>query len=77
MNPAWIGPSVNWTKEITFDGVSYKNETNLVIFGTYFFLSDDMLEHSRQVYTIIQVISDFGGLIDIVIWLFIWVQTIN
>ena len=36
-----------------------------MLFGTYFFLDNEMIIHTRQAATIWDVLADFGGLIDL------------
>ena len=48
---------------ISYDnGKTFVKEIDELIFGTYFFLSDDMVHHYRFVYNIISLLAEFGGL---------------
>ena len=40
------------------------------IFGTYFFLSNDLVEHHRNVYNIINLLAEFGGVWGLVFALY-------
>ena len=42
------------------DGITRMEEEEL-IFGTFFFLSDDIITMSRSVYNIITLLAEFGG----------------
>ena len=66
-DPVWIGakPLIR-TRKIQYkfnDEGKYHTETHRIIFGAYFFLSEQRLEHSRFVYNLIQLASTAGGLI--------------
>ena len=37
-----------------------------MMFGAYFFMSEDKIEYSRSVQNIFQVISELGGLVGLV-----------
>ena len=41
--------------------------------GIYFFLSDDIVYSERSVYTLLHLISDFGGLYEVVAIFFIMI----
>ena len=36
-----------------------------MLFGTYFFLDNEMIIHTRQAATIWSILADFGGLLDL------------
>lgn len=38
-------------------------------------MADEYVEHSRQVYTGLEILSDFGGIVDIFMWVFIFMCT--
>ena len=44
------------------NGKTFVEERDELIFGTYFFLSDDVVHHYRFVYNIINLLAEFGGL---------------
>ena len=45
-------------------------EEEELIFGTYFFLSDDLVEMSRTVYNIIDLLAEFGGFNGVIFTLY-------
>jgi hypothetical protein len=59
-------------------GKTWQNITHHVLLGQYYFLDTEMIIHSRQVYTWWKLISDFGGLFDVLfICLFFLIHKIN
>jgi hypothetical protein len=40
-----------------------------MIFGSYFFMSPETLLHTRKAYDFISVLSDFGGILEILIFM--------
>lgn len=52
--PSWLGKSI--------ERFTSFNKTETKFFGLYFFLSEDLIHHERQVYTFYDLVSDFGGL---------------
>ena len=61
--PIWIGNPLIKERMISYDnGKTFKKERDELIFGAYFFLSDDMVNHYRVVYNIINLLAEFGGL---------------
>ena len=51
-----------WSENITYDGIDYKVEEAQVLFGTYFFLANQRIDHSRFAYNILTLLSNFGGI---------------
>jgi uncharacterized membrane protein len=41
-----------------------------MIFGSYFFLSDETILHTMKVYDILSILSDFGGIVEIFMFIF-------
>ena len=69
--PGWIGPSEIWVRNVSRDdGKTFKPENQLIIYGTYFFMSNDIAYQSRTVYNLLTVISDFGGIMEILTFVF-------
>jgi len=62
INPAWNSVTPKFAIEnITTDGKTFKLTKSEVLHGTYFFLSEQRIIHSREVYNIIDLLSEFGG----------------
>ena len=49
---------------------TFVNEENLHLGGTFFFLADTIQTHSYSPYNYIQLFSDFGGLVDLIMMVF-------
>ena len=48
INPTWMGSSEYWTMNVTRDnGKTFKVEKQLLLFGSYFFMSEERVRHSR------------------------------
>ena len=62
-DPVWTGGSNIYDSYASSDGgKSFRDETNQILFGAYFFLSDNVVTHERNRYNLFQLLSDFGGL---------------
>ena len=61
--PVWIGgvdvPSYNTTYDY---GKTWNVEQQQLIYGSYFFLGQEMTLHNRNLYTVSDMLSDFGGI---------------
>jgi len=75
VNPMWTGKSEIWHLNMTRDGKVYRNETQLLLFGSYFFMSEEGVIHSRTVENLMQVIGDFGGVLEVVLFAFVFTVT--
>lgn len=65
-NPTWIGASSAWEINVSRDyGKTFNTETQLQLWGSYFFLSEEIVSHTRSVQSVIQILSDLGGIIEI------------
>ena len=72
-NQMWLGKSAVWAINSTRDdGLTFRIENQLNMQAYYFFMSNQRVKHSRSVYTLIKVMSDFGGMIQIFTLLFTW-----
>ena len=56
-------------------GGHFEMEEQHIHFAAHFFLADDMVKHSRSVYTFLQVLSEFGGIIEIFLLIFVYICT--
>lgn len=61
-NPSFISRSYDQTANVTYDGVTINEKTFKVLFKNEFFLSDDIIVHTRIVNNLLDMISNFGGL---------------
>jgi hypothetical protein len=68
--PVWIGESFSQPSMVSRDGITFKKESQLMLFGSYFFLSDETLLHTRKAYDLLSVLSDFGGILEIFMFIF-------
>lgn len=58
---------MKWTENITDDGgLTYHTESEDVIFGTYFFLDEKMMDFQLQRYNLFSFLSEIGGLLSTV-----------
>ena len=79
--PIWEGVPWVWPLNSTRDGgVTWKREPFVMIFGTYFFLSEDKVERFKILANITEVIAIMEGVASL-LFLFIeifpkWVNTI-
>ena len=62
----WIGSIYKANYNMTYDLKNYEVNFRSVIFGSYFFLSDDRIEHQRTVFTMQDVMAKFGGMCRLV-----------
>ena len=58
----WIGGKFIDKRNVTFDGVSFEQINQELLFGAYYFYSRDKVEHARDVQTYFNILSEFGGL---------------
>ena len=62
----------------TDGGKTWEMKTDKIIFGTYFFLSNDYVHHHRNVYNIINLLAEFGGVWGLVFGIYSVIgKTIN
>ena len=72
----WTGPIGEWAVNVSRDdGKSFNIENMWILSGDYFFISDQVVRHSRSVYGIIEVLSDFGGINEIFTLAFVLICT--
>lgn len=63
MGPPWLGTSFNRTRNVSYDsGDTFALEDAHQLFGAYFFLSEDIMINSKNIYSVVDLLSDFGGL---------------
>ena len=61
-NPVWVGDVYKRYKNVTHDnGESWHHENDQQLFGSYFFLAEDKIMHTRNLYDISDLMEDFGG----------------
>ena len=72
-NPVWVGNKFISRRNSTWidqPELGWKMYDHHVMFGAYFFYSLDKVEHSREVYTYVNILSEIGGLSEILVLLF-------
>lgn len=60
--PSWLSARQSKHNQILLPNGTYITETAQMVFGTYFFYSQTMIESSREVFTWPFLLSDFAGL---------------
>jgi hypothetical protein len=63
----WYGNPYYYTRNETLDGTLYQEQSKQKLFGCYFFLSTDRVEHARDAQNFFNILSEFGGLLEILI----------
>ena len=53
------------TLNVSLEGAPYSVVTMRQIYGTFFFLSDELVTHSRDAENILSLMANFGGLISL------------
>ena len=77
INPMWVGPSKFMKYNVSHDmGETYHSETPIVLFGSYFFVSEERREFKREVFTIVDLLSKVGGLVSLLNIAFIVIGTV-
>jgi hypothetical protein len=69
MGPVWIGKKMVNSEMVSYQNGPQKRVEKHLLLGTFYFLSNDRILHQRQVYTILNMLGDFGGLEGLVIGL--------
>ena len=72
-NPVWVGNKFISRRNTTWINqpeLGWKVYDHHVMFGAYFFYSLDKVEHSREVYTYVNILSEIGGLSEILVLMF-------
>jgi hypothetical protein len=67
MGPVWIGKKMMNSENVSYQKGPQKIIEKHILFGSFYFLSNDRILHQRQVYTILNMLGDFGGLEGIVL----------
>ena len=61
-NDVWVGKVFKTNILTTRDnGKTWDTEEKTVLFGAYFFLSTEVVNHQRNVYNIVNLLSSIGG----------------
>jgi len=67
VNPPLLAKSFTDKGQFSRDGgKSFKEEENLVLLGTYYFLGGDYDEYTYESYNFINLASEMGGLIEFI-----------
>lgn len=63
-NPRWNGLQAMVDYNISRDnGKTFQLETNQILFGSYFFLSEEIIQYNRKLFNFVDLLSDIGGLL--------------
>ena len=77
INPIWIAPSLLMKYNISHDlGETFELADERVLFGSYFFVSEERRELQREVFTIIDLFSKVGGLLSLSNMIFSFIGTL-
>jgi hypothetical protein len=57
---------IKYSANVSTDGMSFKQEDQELLLGSYFFFSDALIQYNREPRKLFAVISDLGGLIEII-----------
>lgn len=72
IRPPWNGKPGVWIVNMSRDaGKSFAQEDALILYGSYFFVGDEISLQSVSVYGWMQILGDFGGTLEITIFVFI------
>lgn len=75
VSPPWIGQSIKTDLLVSRDeGKNFEIETVQMLFGSYYFLSENMIVLNYTSFTTIDLLSDIGGLFEIfymTLWIFL------
>lgn len=72
--PVWVGNNNVETGNRSSDGgKTWAVEKRDIIFGSFFFVSEDIVVHTQNTYTFFDFLSDFGGLFHLFVLAFFYV----
>lgn len=75
-NPVWIGqPIVNYEMASRDGGRTFNMENIQEFWGSFYFMSDDAKMHYRTIYGYSDLLTDIGGLFEIVFFILMMVLT--
>ena len=60
--PIWVSDAYNTNHNTSYDGVEYNEEQSKILFASFFFISNLKAEHTRDVYNIINLLAELGGI---------------
>ena len=60
--PVWTSSSYDATHSTSYNGKDFKPETHQILFGSFFFLSNIKSTHTRDVYNIVNLLTELGGI---------------
>ena len=68
MFPVWTGAPMIRNQRSSWDGgISYLPEKDQILYGTHFFLSEEIIEHQFQAYKIIDLLAALGGFASFIV----------
>lgn len=63
LGPVWISTSyIEHHNTSTDGGLTYFWDDNQLIYGTFFFLSEQKVDHKRNLYNFVDLLSELGGI---------------
>jgi hypothetical protein len=66
----WVGEAYFLTRTSSYRKTTYKTQNTQMMWGMYFYYSQEMIYHSRQAKTFFDVLSEFGGVMVILYYFF-------
>ena len=65
INPVWVSSTFKHPENTTDDGgKTWKEESDQLIFGAYYFLSDVQVIHKLNRYDLFSFLSEIGGILN-------------
>ena len=64
---SWVGTASSDTYNTSTDGGPWHWENHQMLWATYFFMSDERVDHSQNVYNIFSVLSSVGGIMSLLL----------
>lgn len=72
-NPVWIGANSPRNYYVSRDdGMTYHNETMRKVWGTFFFVSNNLMLHNKSNYNIYDLLGDIGGFFEVMYAVFFY-----
>ena len=57
---------IDYNINATYDGVTFKQEKGIKLFGTYFFMDNTIVTHEYTAYNALDILSAMGGLFGVI-----------
>lgn len=63
LGPIWTGNELHHHRNYSVDGgETWTMQHKTQLFGAYFFMAEDIVQHSKNLYDLFNLLSDFGGM---------------